>query len=285
MRLRQRTIRLLRRQTQFRLRLRLTPRSSKIPYMKNTWIDGHCHLADPRLSEGMDALVAQSRAFGVTGWVQGGVDPQDWNRQRALRGRVGEGVVLAFGLHPWWVARATPEQVAASLVLLENELPEAAALGETGLDAYPIHGGNLPLQTTAFEAQLLLALKYDKPLVLHVVQAHAKCLELLKKHGPFARGGLVHAFGGSLEIARNYLALGLTLSVGNGVSKPGYKALKAALPHLPPDRLVVETDCPDGAADPSGLLAVAEAVGKLQNRRAEDVLDTSTAALKALFRM
>jgi TatD DNase family protein len=252
--------------------------------MKKEWIDGHCHLADPRHQNELHELIVQSRQAGITGWVQGGVDPQDWDRQLALRAQWGDCVVPVFGLHPWWVARASPTELEAALRLLEAALPKAAALGETGLDAHPAHGGNLPLQTRAFEVQLRLAASVGKPVVLHVVQAHEEALAVLTRNPRLLHGGLVHGFSGSLEIARNYLALGLSLSVGSGVLKPGYKALKAALPHLPSDQLVLETDWPDGVAGPQALVAIAEAVAKLQNRRPEEVLDASTFRLNALFR-
>ncbi len=253
--------------------------------MKKEWIDGHCHLADPRLHGELDRLLAESRQAGVCGWVQGGVDPADWERQLELRARWGVGIAPVFGLHPWWVARATPAQLADGLALLDKALPQAAAAGEMGLDAYPTHGGNLPQQIEAFRSQLTLAARAGKPLVLHIVQAHERALEILTENGPYPHGGLVHAFNSTLETARNYLALGLSLSVGSGVLKPGYKALKAALPHLPSDQLVVETDSPDGAPGPHALVAVAEAVAALQNRRPEEVLESSTRRLKALFRM
>ncbi len=241
------------------------------------YIDAHCHLSDPRLSADLDAAMERCRKRGIGAWVLGGLDPEDWARQEALKSRFPT-IRTAFGLHPWWVAQADEAKVDAALEALEAALPRADAIGEMGLDALK---PNLPLQEKAFEGQL--ERREDHPMILHIVRAHAKALWLLNAHGPYGVGGLVHAYSSDLATAQKYIEMGFLISVGGGVLSKGYEALKDAIGGIPVESLVVETDAPDGAGDPSKLWEVAEAVGKLQDRPAKAVLETSAENLKGLF--
>lgn len=244
------------------------------------WIDAHSHLADEHWADRLDDVVAKARATGVSGWVQGGVSPSQWERQLRLRDRFGSSIVLAFGLHPWWVASASDDAVDAALRELENRLPEAALLGELGLD-FASRGGDAAAharQRHAFNAQLSLAKQAGKPLALHIVRADAEALRILTAFAP-SHHGLVHGFSGDAAAAQRYLTLGFDLSVGPGVAKPGFHRLKEALPALPEDRLLLETD----DAAPHRLVDVAEAVAALRGGDARSHLDRSTRRVKSLL--
>ncbi len=255
------------------------------------WTDAHCHLADPRLYDDARAVVARSRAAGVDAWVQGGVSPEDWDRQRRLRDWVGAGFFPAFGLHPWWVAEKTDAEVDSALEQLAALMAETPFLGETGLDSGARAGGAVYLerQRRSFVRHVELAREHEKPLVLHVVREHAEAARILAAHGPLPAGGIVHAFSGDENAARAYVGLGLHISVNAGVARESFRKLRRALPTLPRDRLLVETDAPDGAlaghvAEPATLPAVATALGRvLGDAPAEALLAASTQAIRKLI--
>lgn len=236
------------------------------------WIDAHCHLADPGFAGDIDAIIARSRAAGVRRWLQGGVDPDDWDRQLDLVSRYGDDIWPAFGLHPW---RANT----GALARLEGLLDRARAFGELGLDFSAKHEATAEAQRRCLSVQLEMARSAKKPLVLHVVRAHAEMQETLRKHGPFPYGGLVHAFSGSFEIAKRYLDMGFLISVGEAMLRPGYRTLKQSLAAVSGEGLVVETD----TSEPAKLLAIAEAVGAARGEPRDAVLDRSTKNLEALF--
>ena len=254
------------------------------------WTDAHCHLAQAKLFAAIDGVVARASAAGVGRWVQGGVDPADWERQSVLAARFGRRIVTAFGLHPWWVAKATDAAVDAGLAALEDKLSDARLVGETGLDraVRGLDAAGFARQKRAFSRHLELARATRKPLVLHVVRAHAEAAALLGADGGVPAGGIVHAFNGGPDAAQAYLRLGLLLSVNGAVARPGFAKLKAALPFIPRDRLLVETDAPDGPLDendrePRDLPAVAAALGALIGATATDLLNASAAALDRLL--
>jgi TatD DNase family protein len=127
-----------------------------------------------------------------------------------------------------------------------------------------------------------------------VVHAHPQALVLLKRHAPYPRGGIVHAFGGSAAVAAEYHALGFLLSIGGSVTREGFQKLKKAVISLPLEKLAVETDSPDqtprlpGVApeelnQPANLIGIAEAIGRLRNESAERILSASAENLRKLL--
>lgn len=259
--------------------------------VERSYIDAHCHLADPRLAEQLDEVLERAAAVGVREFVQGGVDPDDWQRQLRLAARV-PGLHPCFGLHPWWAAEASDEQASAGLQALAEALASAVALGETGLDYLPrFVPESYPRQESLFRAQLALAREREVPLVLHVVRAHERVLELLRSDGVSPRGGLVHAFSASREVAERYLALGFTISVGGRLVGSNSKKLRRAVAALPPERLVLESDAPDLSPprlrgqlnEPATVVEVAAAVAEITCRPAEAVLRQSATNVRRLF--
>ncbi|MEM9493343.1 MAG: TatD family hydrolase, partial [Myxococcota bacterium] len=225
-------------------------------------------------------------------WIQGGVGPDDWLRQLDLRARLGDAVRLAFGVHPWWAAAASDDELDRALDQLAGELGRADALGELGLDRHPRwrkRDGALARQTRALTAQLELARRVPRPLVLHVVRAHDPVLAELERHAPFPRGGLVHAFTGRLHHARRYIELGFHLSLGGALAARPERARELA--EIPADRVVIETDAPDQAPrawqveynEPAYLLRIAAVLAPVWGLSAADLLDRSHAAVEALF--
>jgi TatD DNase family protein len=216
------------------------------------WIDAHAHWAQA-FPEGSDEAVmarqlAGLRTQGMTSSIQAGVDEADWKRQLELASRDPQWFRPVLGLHPWWVKEHSESECMAALDQLEPVLDlhraQVAGVGELGLDFSKNGKASESLQVAVFERQLDLASKFSKPLVLHLVHAHERALEILTRH---AAGrplrGILHAFSGSIETARQYLALGLKLSIGPGLSEPGrFLSLKKALPQLRSEDWVLESD-------------------------------------------
>jgi len=216
------------------------------------WIDAHAHWAQA-FPEGSDEValakqLAGLREQGMSVSIQAGVDSADWKRQLELAARDPEWFRPVLGLHPWWVKEHSESECFAALGELEKMLQlqyaRIAGVGELGLDFSKNGKSSETLQVAIFERQLEISSRFSKPLVLHLVHAHERSLEILTRH---AAGrplkGIVHAFSGSIETARRYLALGLKLSVGPGLSEPGrFLSLKKALPQLHSEDWVLESD-------------------------------------------
>jgi len=205
---------------------------------------------------------------------------------------MGADVRVSFGLHPWWVAAASDDELEAGLDALEGGIEAADALGELGLDKHQRRNqqpGSWDRQLSALRAQLALVDRTPRPLVLHVVRAHDEVIAELERHAPFPRGGIVHAFTGTVHDARRYVALGLHLSLGGALAAKPEKA--AGLAQIPVDRIVLETDSPDQAPrswavqhnEPAFLPRIAQALAPIWRISATELLDQAHISMETLF--
>ncbi len=209
-------------------------------------IDSHCHLDFPDFDADRRELLARCRARGVDKLVVLGVYQGNWQRLwQLVQGDAG--LYAAFGLHPVYLEQHRPEHLGELRAWLERLAghPQLCALGEFGLD-YFLEGLDRQCQQALFEAQLALAAEFELPALLHVRRAHAVTIATLKRFR-LARGGIIHAFAGSVEEAREYLKLGFRLGLGGAPTWPQAKRLRRVIGQLPLEALVLETDAPDMA--------------------------------------
>lgn len=252
------------------------------------YLDPHCHLDLPAFDADRAAVLARARAVGVGGWIVAGVDPAGWQRQRQLA--LQEPTLWwTAGLHPVAVAEGADVRVGLDgLAAQFTGHRPAIAVGETGLDRRRQYRASIPDQERAFRAQLALARTLDVPVVLHVVAAHGRVLELLRADGLPKRGGMMHAWSGSAELVPAFVELGLYLSLPGPVVQPNARKMRASAQCIPTDRLLVETDAPDlspvpGRNEPAHLPHIAAAVAALRGVEPSAVLAQSTANAMRLF--
>ncbi len=257
----------------------------------NTFIDSHCHLADPRLDGLVNKFIQESKSKGIGYFIQGGIGPEDWQRQSDLSASHPE-ILPCFGLHPYWVADHSEVECETALDILCKRLSKSIALGETGLDFRPhICKDSEARQIEIFENQIQIANHTGKALVLHLVQAHDKALQIFDMQGIPTNGAMVHAFNGSLPQAEQFLKLGFYLSIGGALLKESNQRLEQAVAGIPLEQLLVESDSPDQSPPsrsgqlnhPITILEVAEKIAKLKKVSAKEVLDMSRQNLEKLF--
>ncbi len=249
------------------------------------WIDGHCHLAHPELDGLRVEWEQRAITSGIHHFVQGGIGPEDWQRQREFATRNWS---LTFGLHPWFVINEPEAALDEALSRLPEFLKFGVGLGELGLDySDKSAASHESKQLHYFEQQLIIAKQGKWPIVLHVVQAHGRALDLLGKVAREWRG-IVHGFTGSLETAKRYRKLGLHISVGPAVTRTGYQKLKRAVKELSMDALTLESDCPNVSIPgdigrPTSLIDVANAVSAIRGCQASELLHQSSMRLRDIF--
>lgn len=261
------------------------------------WIDAHGHLADERWEaegrEKIEEIIEEARLRGIGFFMQGGVGPEDWARQKLLAGRFPGKIGLCFGLHPYWVASHEDEDCEVALDLLAPQLVEAIGIGEMGLDFRPhIMKESRERQIQVFENQLELAEATLKPMVLHLVQAHEDSVKIFDVWGVPPAKGLVHSFNSSSAKAEDFLKRGLLLSVGGPVCRPDNQRLHQAIREIPLEFLLIESDSPDQAPPayagqlnpPASIWEVARTIAEIKKIDPMEVLDISTANFRRLFK-
>jgi len=265
--------------------------------------DTHCHF--DFLSPSLPALWQQCRDAGLVGLLVPGVSPSQWPKViDAVHCAQDQSIYAALGLHPCYLQQKsldqqidTPPSTSALITMLRDAIdqlrttPAAAslvAIGECGLDG--MIDTPMALQIEFFEAQLLLAQELDLPVVIHARRCHNDMLRCLKRV-PVRRGGIIHAFSGSLETAHDYLRLGYLLGVGGTVTYARANKTRNAIAQLPLTALVLETDAPDmpiagrqGAPNsPLYLPEIAQVLAELHGVTVAQVAQQTTANARRLF--
>ncbi|MEO8488858.1 MULTISPECIES: TatD family hydrolase [unclassified Pseudomonas] len=209
-------------------------------------IDTHTHLDFPDFDNDRRDVLASSRQLGVSRMVVLGVYQQNWQRLWDLV-QQDEGLFAAFGLHPVYLDEHRPAdltELGEWLTRLHGQR-QLCAVGEIGLDYFLEHLDR-ERQQHLFEAQLKLAVDFQLPALLHVRRSHAAVIATLKRIR-LPRGGIIHAFAGSFEEAREYIRLGFKLGLGGAATWPQALRMHKVLARLPLEAVVLETDSPDMA--------------------------------------
>ncbi len=245
--------------------------------------DTHAHYDDERFDDCRDELLSRELSQnGVCGVVTCGCDVASSKTALALAEKYAL-VYAAVGIHPenleGGTALSTIEQLAAH--------EKCVAIGEIGLDYYwDVSQKEKQLET--FEAQLLLANRINKPVIVHDRDAHADTLNLLKKHRP---KGVVHCFSGSPEMANEVLKIGMYIGVGGSLTFKNARRLPEVVAQMPLERLLLETDCPYLAPVPfrgkmnrsDYIIYVAQKVAEICNIPTEQVLRASKENAQKIF--
>lgn len=237
--------------------------------------DTHCHLDFPVFEPDLAARLAQWRQLGVGEYIIPAVGEENWTRVMALAEQHA-GIAYGLGIHPWYVGAQTPGVLARLHALLASEPRALVAIGECGLDLrsqVPQEG-----QVEMFEAQVRLAMEFDLPLIVHSVRANDSVAKILRRFKP-ARGGVIHAFGGSLQQAEAFWQLGFRLGIGGVISFDRANKTREAVRDMPLGALLLETDSPDMPLQgqqgepntPASLITVVELLATLREQALGDV--------------
>ncbi|ACB73541.1 TatD family hydrolase [Opitutus terrae] len=223
--------------------------------------DAHNHLQDAWLAPHRDRVLADLPPAGVAACVVNGTSEADWPDVAQLCASATALLTLlpSYGLHPWNVGNAAPGWREQLLRHLDSGVPTGAlaAVGEIGLDRWILDRARpddsrlaglrrapLEEQIIAFTWQLELAAERDLPATIHCLDAWGALHEVLRRTRLPARGFLLHAYGGSAELAREFAALGAYFSFNGYFLGERQAARRAIFKTLPLDRLLVETDAP-----------------------------------------
>lgn len=213
-----------------------------------TWIDTHCHFDFDDFDKDREEIWRQCHSNGITTMVIPGVEPKQWQRMADLSESM-PGLYYSIGLHPCWLDSYLPQKSwqtelphLRQLLLDATENSACIAIGECGLDQYI--DGHAAQQEAVLTCHLEAARECDLPVILHCRRAHNDLLRLLKNH-PVPRGGVVHAFSGSREMAEQYWAMGFYLGVGGTITYERANKTRNAIRALPLEALILETDAPD----------------------------------------
>ena len=187
-----------------------------------------------------------------------------------------------LGIHP------TEEISINSLKFIEENLSNKKIVGirEIGLDYY--WNKNKEEQIDKFIKQLDLALKHNKPVVIHSREATNDTYEILKNYPSLKKD--IHCFSGSLEMAKNYIKINSYLGIGGVLTFKNSK-LKEVIKEIDLKYLLLETDSPfltpepyrGKQNEPYNIIYVANKIAEVKNISLDDVLKQTSLNAKDLF--
>lgn len=207
------------------------------PPVPVVWTDCHNHLISRPLAR-VAPVLAEMRAAGVVRAVVNSTCEAEWEPVAALAAEWPETVVPAFGIHPWHaggVGEGWVERLAARLAAQPTAL-----LGECGLDGSVAVA--MAEQRAVFLAQLGLARRFGRAVSIHCVRGWVTLFESLATEPP--PRFLMHAFGGSVELARRLAGMGAWFSCNGAMLDPRRRKTVEVFRHLPADRILLESDAP-----------------------------------------
>jgi TatD DNase family protein len=261
----------------------------------NPLFDTHSHLQDPAFQSELDGVLERAAAAGVRGIAVLGYDMPSSHEALALATRYPL-LAPAVGIHPH-DAKDVTSAVLAELESLAAR-PEVVAVGEIGLDFYR---DNSPrdVQRRILDDQLALAARLGKPVAIHSRGAEDEIYGHLCAYARSALAlrsaarpvGVMHCFGGTLEQAERYVALGFLVSIACTITYPKNDEGRCIAATLPLDTLVIETDSPylppqglrGQRNEPAHVLAAAQAVAAARGLPLDVVARATTANAARLF--
>ncbi|MEO5344857.1 MAG: TatD family hydrolase [Magnetococcus sp. YQC-9] len=240
-------------------------------------IDTHCHLDFPVFDVDREAVWERARAAGVQAALIPAVRLVDFGRVVGLRAA---DRAIALGLHPVFLADHPEDALERLEGWLQRDKP--LAMGEIGLDCL-LPRESFAAQLVLLEGQLQLAKRYDLPVLLHVRRAHEPVLALLRRLD-FRRGGIVHAYSGSLEQARIFIRMGFCLGFGGVVTQRYATRVRMVAASVEETALVMESDAPDlppagherARNEPAWLSEVLEMLAQLRGVAPEALIAATT---------
>lgn len=207
-------------------------------------IDTHTHLYQPAFDTDREAAMERCLSAGVHTLLLPNIDSESIPRVHGMMDQWPDRCFGMMGLHPCHVK---PDSMEAELAACEDALRNSGrryvAVGEIGFD---LHWDKTTLkeQHTAFERQVAWAKELQLPIVIHVREAFDDMFEALDRLNDEGLRGVVHCFTGTLEQANRVVEYGdFYLGIG-GVATYKNGGLDAVLPHVPHDRVILETDSP-----------------------------------------
>jgi len=205
-------------------------------------VDTHCHLADAKLRDDVEGILARARDAGIrTVLTVGAIGTIETDRLTVEIAAGHSNVYAAVGVHPHDAKDCDPPRIAQLRELAQS--PKVVAIGESGLDFHYMHSPQ-DAQENSLRRHLELAADLGKPIVIHCRNAEPRVLAITREIGLPARGGVIHCFTGDAAAARDFLALGFHISFSGILTFKNASAIREAAQIVPDDRVMVETDAP-----------------------------------------
>ncbi|MFL1998982.1 MULTISPECIES: TatD family hydrolase [Lysinibacillus] len=251
------------------------------------FIDSHVHLNADQYDEDLQAVIDRALEAKVEKMVVIGFDRKTIERTMQLIEQY-DFVYGVIGWHPVDAIDCTQEDLEWIEKLASH--PKIVGIGETGLDYYWDKSPK-DVQQALFRKQIHLAQKTGLPIIIHNRDATGDVVRILREENAASVGGVMHCFSGSVETARECIAMNFMISLGGPVTFKNARLPKEVATEIPLEHLMIETDAPYLAPhphrgkrnEPAFVPLVAEEIARLKGLTIEEIGQATTDNAKKFF--
>lgn len=251
--------------------------------------DSHAHLDDGRFDKDRDRILANAKENGIEYILNPGADLNTSLRAVNLAEKYNM-IYAAVGVHPHDVKDMDEDTIEVLRALSNKE--KVVAIGEIGLDFYYDHSPR-DEQRKWFRRQIELAKEVNLPIIIHDRDAHEETFNILKEYDVGSLGCVMHCYAGSVEMAREYIKMGVYISLAGPVTFNNARKTYDVAREIPLEWLLIETDSPyltptpyrGKRNEPAYVKFVAEKIAEAKGISLEEVAYQTTLNTKKLFRI
>lgn len=203
-------------------------------------IETHCHL-DYLKNQPLDQILEKSKEVGIDKIITIAVEPDNFDAVFDLAKKY-EQVYFTQGIHPHDATTLTDE--ALGIIEQRSNHEKMVAVGEIGLDFY-YNNSPRDIQIDAFNKQLELASKVNKPVVIHSRDAEEDTIKVLSNHvNNLKRKGVIHSFTSKKILADFAIENGFYIGLNGIITFKSAKDIRDIVIDIPLERILLETDAP-----------------------------------------
>ncbi len=248
--------------------------------------DTHSHLFDEAFNDDRDECFERLKKLSGKVMIVGFTNE---NNQLAYDLANQYNMYSSAGLHPSEAFGNISEKLNELESFIKTH--KVYAIGECGLD-YHWEPYDKEKQRELFEGQILLAQKYNLPLIIHSRDASKDTFDIINLYKGKVKG-VMHCYSGSLEMAKEYVKIGWYISLGGPLTFKNSKETKRVCEEININRLLIETDCPYLCPEPfrgkrnesSYVEYVAKTMALLKNKTYEEICEITYQNAKELFKI
>jgi TatD DNase family protein len=250
--------------------------------------DVHAHYDDKRFDADRDEVIQAVKQSGVDLIINSGASLESSAASVKLADKY-DFFYASVGVHPHETGK-TPDNTIDILANLQKN-KKTAANGEIGLDFFRDFSDR-DSQRLWFKKQMDFAAETGYPVIIHDRDAHGECLEMAKRYKGAVKG-VFHCFSGSAEMARELVKLDYMMSFGGVATFENAKTCREVLKELPPEHILLETDCPYLAPHPyrgarndsRNLRPIANKIAEIKHAAPEEVIQKTGENARRCFKL
>ena len=258
-----------------------------------TYIDTHCHLNFSQFHHDLEKVINESYNAGLIKLINVGTDLKASKESINLASRYKD-IFASVGIHPHH-AKTFDSDTLIQLKLMAKDC-KVVAIGEIGLDYFRSLSAK-ECQKEVFAKQLNLAVKLEKPIIIHCRDAYRDIIDLLDKeylpHLKEQSPGVIHSFSAGPNYLREFLKRGFYIGFNGMITYSGNDKLLESLKLTPKDKILIETDAPflppqnyrGNRNEPKLIIEIAKVIAQNKECSLNEVAEFTTANAFNLFNL